>query len=242
MRMLKIALTISSEERDYYIRKRYTEVLLRFAKEAGIPVMPVILPITQDAPIVRAYAEEFDGFLFTGGDDVNPQCYGEAKDPMCGKIEPERDAFELALLREVTALGKPVFGICRGLQIMNVFCGGSLWQDIPSQYKEQYGGGKEHYTKDDRGATHHDVGVEGWLAKLTELPWFSTNSYHHQSVKMPGEHLTVCAHSEDGTVEAIVHDTLPFFRAVQWHPEVDPDEISRKLFFAFLQAVKDFSL
>jgi len=235
--MLKIALTVSTEGRDYYIRKRYTNVLLRCAAVAGVSVMPVILPLTEDEALIRAYAQEFDGFLFTGGDDVDPVRYGEEKLPACGTVEPERDACELALLREVTALGKPVFGICRGLQIMNVFCGGSLWQDIPTQYKEQYGGGREHCRKDESGATHHEIRAEGWMAEVAGAAQFSANSYHHQSVKVPGRALTVCAWSEDGTAEAFVHGTLPFFRAVQWHPEVDPDDVSQRLFEAFFDAV-----
>ena len=238
--MLKIALTCSTEDKNYYVRKRYTKVLLRCAAEAGKAVMPLILPLTEDEALIRAYAREFDGFLFTGGDDVQPSLYGEETLPACGDMEPDRDTFELALLREVTALEKPVFGICRGLQIMNVFCGGSLWQDMPTQYKDIYGGKKIHCTKDESGATHHGVTADGWLADVVGETDFSTNSYHHQSVKIPGRGLTVCGRSEDGTVEAFVHDSLPFYRAVQWHPEVDPDGISQKLYAAFFEAVEEF--
>ena len=229
--MLKIALTVSVNEQDHFLRKRYTKVPLKIAAEAGIPLMPVILPLTEDAALIRAYAEEFDGFIFTGGGDMDPQYFGEAAHPLCGRIAPERDAFEMALLAEVTALKKPVLGICRGMQVMNVFCGGSLWQDFASQLELT----APHFTKDENGSTHHAVTVSGWLRDLFGEERIMTNSYHHQSVKEPGKDLVICARSDDGIAEAMVHTALPYFRATQWHPEVDPDGYSAKIFTEFLQ-------
>ena len=226
--MLKIALTVSTEGRDYYIRKRYTNVLLRCAAVAGVAVMPVILPLTEDEALIRAYAQEFDGFLFTGGDDVDPVRYGEEKLPACGTVEPERDAFELALLREVTALGKPVFGICRGCQVMAVACGASLVQDIPTEVENGADHAPEH---------RHPVTASGWIAAVAGTSDIMTNSYHHQSVQNPPDCLEICARTADGVTEAFVHRTLPYFRAVQWHPELNPDELSFRLAEDFLRAV-----
>lgn len=232
--MLKIALTCSTEPKNYYIRTRYTRVLLQFAQEAGVKILPVVLPIVEQPEVIRRYAEEFDGFIFTGGDDLDPASYGEEVLPACGEIAVERDAFELALLKEVTALKKPVFGICRGLQVMNVFCGGTLWQDFPSQRPTE----TPHCEKDERAATHHPVHTEGSLRELLGAEWVSTNSYHHQAVKKLGENLRALAYSTEGYVEALEHTELPFFRAVQWHPELDPDEISRVLYEAFFREMK----
>jgi len=238
--MIKIALTSSTEPQNFYIRTRYTRVLMELAHKAGFfDVMPVVLPIVEDPWLIRAYAEEYDGFIFTGGDDVDPAAYGEEKLVECGEVEGQRDAFKIALLREIIALKKPVFGICRGMQIMNVALGGSLWQDIPSQRKELYPDGTAHCTKDESGATHHGVFVDGFLRELSGRDHVMTNSYHHQSVKEPGDGLRIVAHSDEGIVEAFEHTSLPYFRAVQWHPEVDPDEISQALYAQFLTAVRD---
>ncbi|MBP3413143.1 MAG: gamma-glutamyl-gamma-aminobutyrate hydrolase family protein [Oscillospiraceae bacterium] len=233
--MLKIGFTCSTEPQNFYLRTRYTRVFLECAKAAGYEdVVPYILPIVEDPKLIRMYAEELDGFLFTGGDDVDPASYGEEKLPECGDIELERDRFELALLKEVTELQKPVFGICRGIQIMNTFLGGTLWQDQPSQL-----GKTEHCTKDEQGHTHHPVKLApGFLMDLVGAEEIMTNSYHHQSVKQPGEGVSCVAFSDGEIVEAIDFPELPFFRGVQWHPEVKPDEISQALFAQFLEAVK----
>ena len=230
--MLKIALTVSPQGQDYYLRQRYTKVPLKFAAEAGIPLMPVILPMTDDKALIRAYAEEYDGFIVTGGGDMDPSYFGEELHPASNRVAPERDAFELALLAEVTALKKPVLGICRGMQVMNVFCGGSLWQDYASQLELK----APHFTKDEGGSTHHPVTVSGWLKDLFGEERIMTNSYHHQSVKIPGKDLVICALSDDGIAEAMIHTSLPYFRATQWHPEVDPDGYSKKIFVEFFEA------
>lgn len=233
--MKKIALTCSTGEDMFFLRPRYTNVLMRFAKEAGMEVLPVVLPIVQDDEILVNFAKEFDGFICTGGDDIDPSIYGEEKHPKCGEIESARDVFELSLLNKVTALDKPVFGICRGIQVMNVALGGTLWQDLPSQWNEPRG--TVHTIRDSQNVPRHSVTVSGTLRELLGEEIVTTNSYHHQSVKRPGEGLNVCAVSEDGVTEAIEHTGLSFYKAVQWHPEMYPDEISRKLFFDFLRHV-----
>ena len=238
--MIKIALTCSTEKQDYYIRMRYPKVLCQCATAAGIPdMMPVVLPITEDENLIRMYAEEFDGFIFTGGDDVDPVSYGEEKLPFCGEVEPGRDAFELALLREVIARKKPIFGICRGIQILNTYLGGTLWQDIHAQYRDQFAGGAFHFTKDDAGCTHHQIHLEGSLQELLGEESILANSYHHQSVNRLGEGLVVTARSHDGLVEAVEYTDIPYCRAVQWHPEVTPDGYSQKIFADFLFAVQN---
>ena len=233
--MLKIALTCSGTEDQYFLRSRYTNVLLSCAETAGFSdVVPVILPYVSDQAIIQNYAKMFDGFLFTGGVDIDPSVYGEDILPVCGEIDKGRDTFELTLARTVAEMKKPAFGICRGIQTMNVALGGTLWQDIHSQYCEE---GKPHCVKDEKDVPRHRVHLSGCLRELVGQDVIITNSYHHQSVKKLGEGLCAVGHSDEGLTEAIVHQTLPFYRAVQWHPEMQPDGISQKLFESFLCAV-----
>ena len=231
--MKTIALTCSTEKNNYYLRTRYIKYITSSAEKLGITVLPIVLPITEKTDLIREYARRFDGYLFTGGDDVDPALYGEEKLPQCGDIEPERDVFETALLRELVTLDRPVFGICRGCQIMNTALGGTLWQDFASQKKLEH----PHFEKTEDGSKYHRVKAAGFLRDLTESEVIVTNSYHHQSVKDPGNGLEICAYSEDGIVEALNHTSLSFYRAVQWHPEIDPDEISWKLLKSFIEAI-----
>lgn len=231
--MKTIALTCSTEEDKLFLRPRYIQYILRAAETCGISALPVILPVTADMQIIREYARAFDGYLFTGGDDIDPALYGEKKHEKCGNIEPERDFFELALLHELIRHDRPVFGICRGIQIMNVALGGTLWQDHDSQVKRE----KPHTEKDENDVPRHRVHTSGFLRELLGEEWITTNSYHHQSVKKPGDGLTVCGTSEDGIAEAIAHDTLSFYRAVQWHPEMGVDDISIRLMKDFFEHI-----
>lgn len=227
--MKTIALTCSMEENKHFIRPRYVNYLLTAAEMYGFDILPVLLPITDDSPeTIRKYARQFDGFLFTGGDDVDPARYGEEKHEKCGNIEPERDGFEFALLREVMRLDKPVFGICRGIQVMAVACGASLVQDIPTEVENSADHAPDHL---------HPVTASGWVAEIAGTTDIRTNSYHHQSVKNPPECLTICARTSDGVIEAFVHKSLRYYKAVQWHPEMNPDDLSYALIGDFLREV-----
>jgi len=231
-------MTCARDGEKHLLHERYTKALTGCAKQMGISCFaPVILPLTEDTDMIRSYAECFDGFLFTGGVDINPKVYGEETLPECGTIDDLRDAFEMALLREVIRTEKPAFGICRGIQTMNVALGGTLWQDIGSQCLKDK---PPHCQKDEDGKTFHKVQVSGWIRELSGQDTVMTNSYHHQAIRKPGEGLRVIAYSEDGIAEAMVHESLPFYRAVQWHPEMQPEKtLSMKLFEAFLSAVKN---
>ena len=228
--MKTIALTASTIEKGFKLYERYTEYVLLGGREIGEVVCPVILPFTDDPAVIRAYAEQFDGFLCTGGDDVEPAYYGEERHPACGEAEPARDRFELALLRELIALDRPVFGICRGIQIMNVALGGTLWQDI---YAQVLGSVRPHFEDLPEGR-RHTVYASGSLARLTGSSLLRTNSFHHQAVKAPGDGLAVRARSHDGLIEAVESEKLTYYKAVQWHPEISPDAVSRALIKDFL--------
>ena len=230
--MKTIALTASTIEKGFKLYRRYTDYVLLGGRALGETVCPVILPFTDDPAVIRAYAERFDGYLCTGGDDVDPAYYGEVRHPACGEGEPARDRFELALLKELIALDRPVFGICRGIQVMNVALGGTLWQDI---YAQAVGTRTPHRETDADGNTSHTVYASGNLAKLLEACEIRTNSYHHQAVKQPGDGLVAAARSHDGLTEAVESVKLTYYKAVQWHPEVRPNDVSVTLIADFLK-------
>jgi len=169
---------------------------------------------------------EFDGLLLSGGVDVDPARYGEVR--LNGSVEtnPGRDDLEFALLERALASGAAVFGICRGLQLLNVALGGTLWQDLPAQRP----GGVPHSfpRRDGHHPAHpaHPVRVAPGLP--AGLPFVATlaasdgkpvNSRHHQAVKALAPGLVALAASPDGLVEAFARPGPPFVAAVQWHPE-----------------------
>ena len=149
-----------------------------------------------------------DGLLLPGGGDIDPKFYGQERIPACGEPNLLRDAAEPPLLRAFLAADKPVLGICRGIQFLNIYFGGTLYQDIPVEC----------------GVIHSDVVhkvrlEEGtWMRDLFDSAELVTNSHHHQGVKKLADDFIVAARSEDGMVEAAIHKTLPIF-ATQFHPE-----------------------
>ena len=191
-----------------------------------------------------AAARDFDGILFAGGDDIEPLHYGAEPATETLQVDAPRDRVELPLLRGALEAGVPVFGICRGAQLLNVALGGSLIQDIPSQHADAIGHGK--------GAEHEIRIVAGSrLATLAGTLKLSTNSYHHQGMTSPKQlapRLVATATSSDGIIEALepVPDTLPgYVMAVQWHPERSGpdgggayDRLTRALFADFLDAAR----
>ena len=213
------------EKESLWMLSAYTDAI----RQSG--GLPVILPFDIDDRQAAQLADRCDGFLFTGGQDVAPSVYGETEVlPLV--TCPKRDLLEDKILRKALALDKPVFGICRGLQFINAALGGTLWQDIGSQLTVE-----PHLSNPEQT---HTVYVSGSLAELFGKTEILTNSWHHQAVAVPGEGLKVFARSRDGVIEAVAHESLPFYRAVQWHPEMHPeDEISKKLIAAFLAAARD---
>jgi len=198
--------------------------------------LPVILSLTADDEALAAWAEKLDGFLFTGGQDVDPALYGEERLPACGEICAEKDRMETILLRTVLQLNKPVLGICRGLQFLNAYLGGSLYQDIPSQ-KE---GALAHSQPPPYDAPSHEVKIflESPLQRWINKDRAEVNSLHHQGVKKLAGALRVAAQSSDGLVEAAWMPDKKFVFGLQWHPEYnhEKDEDSRRIFGAFIGA------
>ena len=201
---------------------------------------PVLIPLLEDSVALRAVYEASDGILIPGGVDMDPATYGEARHEKLGNVDPARDRVELQLARWAIADGKPLLGLCRGLQVINVAAGGSLYQDIEAQvpgairhdYFPTYG-----FTRD---YLAHEVTVteSSRLRSLVDLDQVPVNSMHHQGVKRLGDGLVPCARSADGLVEAVESPNGHFLVGVQWHPEVfeSDDPHTRGLFRGFVEA------
>ena len=201
------------EERWEYVRDNYTRSVYR----AG--GLPIILPMpSSDPAVLEDYLASVDGLLFTGGEDVHPEFYGELVRPTCGEIDRARDEFELGLAKRALERGVPTFGICRGLQLLNVACGGSLHQDL-SERPETV---PAHRTsREERSQLRHGVRIlpDTRLREILGSEEVKVTSTHHQLVNRLGSGLRVSALADDGTIEGIEKPDHPFFLAVQWHPE-----------------------
>ncbi len=174
-----------------------------------------------------------DGYVFPGGPDVNPAYYGEDVMQGCGDICTARDTPELTALRELREMRKPVLGICRGLQMMNVAFGGSLYQDMKGITSLQHYqvAGDDVLTHD----VHITVGSQLWTVLGVER--LRTNSFHHQCIATPGAGLRISGQSRDGIIEAAELEGHPYFLGVQWHPEhlTGEHETARRLFAALIE-------
>ena len=201
----------------------------------GIPIM---LPLTDHEDILNQSVEMCSGLLFTGGQDVSPELYGEV--PVNDGVVccPQRDRMEKAVLEIAMNAGKPVLGICRGLQFINAALGGTLYQDLPSEHPSD----TEHHQQPPYDRTAHDVAVlHGTpLYDLLGMDRLAVNSYHHQAVKKLASGLEEMAVSEDGLTEAAFMPGYGFLWAVQWHPEFSykTNASSRKIFRAFTEACR----
>ena len=227
---------VDIERESYWMLPGYMKGI---EKAGGTSVM---LPLTSDKETLRKFVNDFDGFLFTGGHDVSPSFYREEVSDNCGECCPMRDEMETILLPMVLEQGKPVLGICRGLQLINVALGGSLYQDLPAQHPSSVC----HRQPAPYDQPIHlvelipNTPLQKCLGK-DELP---VNSCHHQGIKELASGLQPMAYAKDGLVEAVWKPGSRFVWAVQWHPEFSHkvDENSRKIFRAFVKAAAGDSI
>ena len=200
--------------------------------------VPVILPYTADIGILAAMTGPIHGFLLPGGKDIDPTFYQETPIMELGEVDTALDRYQMAVLDLAMAQGKPVLGICRGIQVVNVALGGSLFQDIQSQFRTP----TLKHTQATGDADHSIDIVPG--SRLYGLfgPHIMVNSRHHQSIKEPGKDLVITARAADGVIEAAQHNTLPI-DLVQWHPErmMQHNGIMLPLFEAFVKKCRVFS-
>lgn len=186
---------------------------------------PVILPTIDDETIIKRYLEELDGLVLVGGADVPPAAYGEEPHVTVRVLTSQRYDFERKLIDKWLKCGKPLLGVCLGMQFANVVAGGSLIQDIPSQVGTEVG---------HRG--YHEVRIEpeSSLAKILGAEKASVWSNHHQAVRDVGNGLRAIAHSDDGVIEALERVEGGFGLFVQWHPEQMDDKEHRDAIYGAL--------
>ncbi|MBT9253037.1 MAG: gamma-glutamyl-gamma-aminobutyrate hydrolase family protein [Brockia lithotrophica] len=202
----------------------------RIREAGGVPIALLPPESPEDAEDLAASAvDRVDGLLLAGGYDVDPAYYGEAPASGLGTVEPLRDTFEIALVRVFRRAGRPILGICRGAQVLNVALGGTLYQDIPG-----------HNQSAPRPQATHPVflAAESRLFRIVGgIRELAVNSFHHQAVRTLALELVAVAYAPDGTIEAVEAREGAFLLGVQWHPEWLEDEASRAIFRAFVSAV-----
>lgn len=224
------------ETERFYLARTYSEAV---EAAGGLPVHIVLIP---EPDYISSVLEQLDGVLLPGSaSDVDPLHYGHEPHPKLGSVHPLKDETDLLVLKEVERRGMPLLAICYGLQIWNVFRGGTLIQNIESELPEAI----KHEQGAPRGRRSHNVSLlsDSQLARLAQADDALVNSHHHQAIKTVGENLRATAWSSDGLIEA-VEDTLPhrWGIGVQWHPEIDctGDAFSVRIFGAFIEAAYNY--
>jgi putative glutamine amidotransferase len=221
-----------------FLYRRYITAL----EEVGLA--PVLVTPGHSPAAVHSLLDACCGLVLSGGEDVDPARYGEAPSPALGSVERARDEVEFHAVECAMQRGMPIFGICRGMQLLNVYFGGSLYQDLPTEWDgdllhEQLGAWEAR--------SHSATVVAGTeLHRIVRDERLFINSFHHQAVKRLGRGLRASACAEDGLIEAVEMPDHDWLIGVQWHPErneasapeTDPD---RRLFLSFRQAVRKYS-
>lgn len=210
----------------YAMRKNYFDAV---SKAGGLPIA---LPYS-NAEDIKKYYHMIDGLVIPGGDfDIPPEMYGEEAHPTVTNIRRERTDFEAGLAKLCLNDNKPILGICGGMQLINVVTGGSLIQDIPSQYETK----QSHQVKDRNSPAHKaHIKENTKLFKITGVAEAGVNTAHHQAVKKVGE-CVVNATACDGLIEGIEHPTHKFCIGVQWHPEYLVTDADFKIIEEFVRA------
>jgi putative glutamine amidotransferase len=209
-----------------------------------IGLAPVLITPAHSPAAIASLLDACCGLVLSGGEDVEPSRYGAQPSPALGATLPARDEMEFCALDRALELDMPIFGICRGCQVMNVHFGGSLYQDIDTERP----GHLLHQQLGSWSQRAHDATVleDSLLYRTVGCDELRINSFHHQAVKELGRELRVVARAEDGLVEAMEHESRGWVLGVQWHPErgeaaapdTDPD---RRLFAGFSDAVRRYS-
>ncbi|MDO4536630.1 MAG: gamma-glutamyl-gamma-aminobutyrate hydrolase family protein [Coriobacteriales bacterium] len=223
----------NDKEKGLWMRPGYLDVLY------ACGAIPLVLPFDSDAVDVEQMLSLCDGLLLTGGADVNPRLYGEAPIPECGPTQFIRDDLEFRLLEKALRRDMPIFGVCRGSQILNVFLGGTLYQDLRTQVASSL----NHAMEPPYEMPCHRVRLEAGqpLRELLGEDEIPVNSIHHQAVKDLAPDLVPLARALDGVIEGSWMPSRRFVWAVQWHPEWiwDKDARQQRIVQRFVDACKE---
>lgn len=219
-------------QKRIYVNQGYVDSVI---KAGGTPIL---LPMLENSDAILSQLTLIDGLILSGGHDVDPSHYGEEPHPLLQEILPERDAFEMNLLKNAHKQKKPIFGICRGLQLMNVFFGGTLYQDLSLRPTNKE---VKHLHREMSNLHSHQIELEpeGLLHKIFGAKNIVTNSFHHQAIKDLAPGFAVLARAQDGLIESIARTDSHWTVGVQWHPEImmhDSHTDMQKLFEAFIDA------
>jgi putative glutamine amidotransferase len=236
MRKPRIGITmrLESETDRFYLGRDYSEAI------EGLGAIPIHISLIPNKDYIADIVSDLDGILLPGSDtDVDPLRYGEEPHPKLGRVIFEKEQTDLLVLAEAEKRNLPIFGICFGMQILNVHRGGTLIQDIESQVenciKHQQGKPVE------RNSHSIEIFDDSTLSRLITTSVVQVNSHHHQAIREVGKNLKATAQAKDGIIECIedIRDNK-FVVGVQWHPELSwkTDELSRKFFETFIEYCK----
>jgi len=227
------SITVGKEPERAYVNSAYL-VAIQEAGGISVPLPPLLA-----GPSLPELADRLDGLLLTGGGDVDPATFGEPPHPTLYEVAPARDRLEITLVRRFIEARRPILGICRGIQVLNVALGGSLYQDVASDPGTEI----QHQQTGPRDKPAHPVKVVSgsFLARILGSEELEVNSMHHQAVKAPGQGLLPVAFAPDAIIEGVElddPDLSHFVLGVQWHPEelFARDPAARRLFRAFVDA------
>jgi putative glutamine amidotransferase len=210
-----------------------------------VDAIPWMVPLLDsDIDTLRGIYDRLDGVFIAGGVDMDPSSYAAERHALCGRTDLPRDRVEMQFTRWAMEEGKPVFGVCRGMQVINVVAGGVLYQDCTDEYagaiKHDYFPNAGHA----RDYLAHEIRIEPGtrLHRAFGATTAQVNSMHHQAVREIGSGLVASAFAPDGIIEALEVDDGRFVVGVQWHPEmlIDHDAATRRLFSDFIQAAREF--
>ncbi|MDS1029209.1 gamma-glutamyl-gamma-aminobutyrate hydrolase family protein [Bacillota bacterium LX-D] len=226
-----IGITCSTELDRFTVTQYYSQGV---EKAGGLPIL---LPVTEKTHRISFYADLLQGLILTGGGDVDPVYMGQEPEPGMGQITPERDNFELLLTKYFLDQGKPILAICRGMQVLNIIGGGTIWQDLNSQCPKSL----KHSQEAPKWYPTHEIHILAHTklsSIFTGLAKTRVNSFHHQAVQNLGEEFMVSALAQDGIIEAIESKTANFQMGVQWHPECmwEKNPLQLELFKALILA------
>lgn len=199
--------------------------------------IPVILPLTLSEDDFKRIRNNFQGYLLTGGHDVNPELYHTRSMSYCGKTNPLRDQLERMIFWDAYEKDVALLGICRGIQLVNALLGGSLYQDLEVECESC---SAKHHMAAPYNRTVHDITIveDTPLYALWNKKRKAVNSYHHQGIKQIGKGLEVMSYAEDGLIEGVYAPDKTFLWGVQWHPEYiyKEDEEQLEIFRSFIRA------
>lgn len=229
----KIGIIICGLENN---RQYVTDTYIQAVKSAG--ALPIVLPMVKSKSAISEYVELCDGFLFCGGGDITPLLFGQEPMSGIGKTDITLDLFQIRLMKQVLEAEKPVLAICRGMQVLNVACGGTIYQDLNEVDFETINHMQTSLSRKD--ISHKVTFTPKSHIQRMLGPFSYTNSFHHQAIERVGKDLIVTGTTGDDIVEAIEMPSHSFVLGVQWHPEsmIDSAPNMKQLFFALVRYAK----